>query len=97
MSSFYHRGDQGPISNHICRLLERIPPGTAVREIMMNGEDVSSVEEFVKYDKKTGLVYFTNKSNSTFVGVGERIDMIEFEFAAEGWEDGDYYWENQGE
>ncbi|MGM7634928.1 hypothetical protein [Bacillus sp. Hm123] len=71
------------MSNHICRLLEETPPGTAIRELMMNGEDISTVEEFVKYDRITGLAFFTNKSNSVFVAIAERIDMIEFEFAAE--------------
>ncbi|MRG87896.1 hypothetical protein [Salinibacillus xinjiangensis] len=62
----------------ICRLLEETPSGTAVKELMMNGEDVSGVEEFVRYDRKRGLAYFTNSSNSTFVAICERIDMIEF-------------------
>lgn len=66
------------MSNPICRLLEKVPPGTKVIELMMNGEDVSRVDTFMGYDKKTGLALFTNESNSTFVAIASRIDMIEF-------------------
>ncbi|MFB4167000.1 hypothetical protein [Virgibacillus sp. JSM 102003] len=66
------------MSNPLSELLSETPPGTAVRELMMNGEDVSGVETFVKYDEKTGLAYFSNSSGSTFVAIGDRIDMIEF-------------------
>ncbi|MFD1038774.1 hypothetical protein ACFQ3N_10280 [Virgibacillus byunsanensis] len=62
----------------LCKSLESTPAGTAVVELMMNGEDVSGVEEFVRYDRDTGLAYFTNKSNSTFVAICDKIDMIEF-------------------
>jgi hypothetical protein len=65
--------------NPLCELLEETPCGTPVVELMMNGEDVSRVETFERYDRKTGLVYFTNSDNSTFVAVCNRIDMIEFQ------------------
>ncbi|MBP1949316.1 hypothetical protein [Virgibacillus litoralis] len=64
--------------NPIKSLLAETPTGTAVQELMMNGEDISGVEKFVKYDKKRDLAYFSNSSGSTFIAVGERIDMIEF-------------------
>ncbi len=66
------------LTNPICLLLEQTPPGTLIQELMINGEDVSRVEEFVKYDRVTGLAFFTNKSNSVFVAIAEKIDMIEF-------------------
>lgn len=66
------------VTNPICQLLEQTPPGTLIQELMINGEDVSRVEEFVKYDRVTGLAFFTNKSNSVFVAIAEKIDMIEF-------------------
>ncbi|GEL76368.1 hypothetical protein [Tenuibacillus multivorans] len=62
----------------ICELLENIPPGTQIEEIMVNGEDVSKVEELMEFDPLTGLVYFTNSSNNTFVANCQKIDMIEF-------------------
>lgn len=71
------------MSNPICLLLEQTPPGTLIQELMINGEDCSRVEEFVKYDRITDLVYFTNKSNSVFVAIAEKIDMIEFAFKKE--------------
>jgi hypothetical protein len=58
--------------------LEQTPPGTLIQELMINGEDVSRVEEFVKYDRITGLAYFTNNTNSVFVAIADKIDMIEF-------------------
>ncbi|MFD1038776.1 hypothetical protein ACFQ3N_10290 [Virgibacillus byunsanensis] len=64
--------------NPICILLLETPPNTAVKELMMNGEDVSGVEKFVKYDSRRGLAYFTNSSGSTFVALCKKIDMIEF-------------------
>ncbi|QHS23735.1 hypothetical protein GWK91_12580 [Virgibacillus sp. MSP4-1] len=66
------------MSRELCKLLEETPSGTKIEELMMNGEDVSRVDEFLKYDKRRGLVYFTNKENSTFVAPCEKIDMIEF-------------------
>ncbi|SET23085.1 hypothetical protein SAMN05216389_10775 [Oceanobacillus limi] len=66
------------MNNPLCKLLEQVPEGTRVKELMMNGEDVSGVETFVEYDSVTGLAIFKNDSNSTFVAVAERIDMIEF-------------------
>lgn len=66
------------MSSPLCRLLRDTPTNTLVKELMINGEDVSGVQKFVKYDKARDLVYFTNNSGSTFVAIGERIDMIEF-------------------
>jgi hypothetical protein len=75
--------------NPLCDLLAETPAGTPVVELMMNGEDVSRVETFERYDRKTGLVYFTNSDNSTFVAVCDRIDMIEFEGNIVDWDDAD--------
>lgn len=66
------------LSNSLCKLLEKTPSGTPVNQILMKGEDWTGMDKFIKYDKKTGLAYFINKSNHTFVAVAERIDMIEF-------------------
>jgi hypothetical protein len=44
----------------------------------MKGEDWSGIEKFIKYDEKTGLAYFVNHSNRTFVAIAKRIDMMEF-------------------
>lgn len=65
----------------ICRLLEETPQGTLVDHIIMGGENITTFDIFVKYDRVTGLVHFMNKSNhNTFTAPGERIDMIEFVF-----------------
>ncbi len=41
-------------------VLSEAQPGTRVKELMMNGEDVSGVEVFESYDISTGLATFTN-------------------------------------
>ncbi|WP_279401477.1 hypothetical protein [Piscibacillus salipiscarius] len=46
--------------NPICMVLSEAQPGTRVKELMMNGEDVSGVEVFESYDISTGLATFTN-------------------------------------
>jgi len=66
------------LSSPLCNLLKKTPKNTLVKELMINGEDVSGVQKFVKYDKDRDLAYFVNNSGSTFVCIGERIDMIEF-------------------
>lgn len=66
------------LSSPLCKLLQVTPTNTLVKELMINGEDVSRVQKFVKYDKYRDLAYFTNNSGSTFICIGERIDMIEF-------------------
>ncbi|WP_047984320.1 hypothetical protein [Ornithinibacillus californiensis] len=66
-------------TNPICKVLEQTPSGTRVKELMMNGEDISTVDTFVKYDRLRGLVYFTNDDHHTFIAICDRIDMIEFD------------------
>ncbi|KKI91685.1 hypothetical protein WQ54_13265 [Bacillus sp. SA1-12] len=66
------------MSSPLSKLLQVTPTNTLVKELMINGEDVSRVQRFVKYDKFRDLAYFTNDSGSTFICIGERIDMIEF-------------------
>jgi len=66
------------LSNSLCKLLEHTPAGTSVNQLLIRGEDWTGMDKFIKYDKETGLAYFVNKSNRTFVAIAERIDMIEF-------------------
>lgn len=67
------------MSNYICQLLEKVRPGTTVNELKLNGKGIEGVKKFVKYDKVTGLAFFSNRSGSTFAAIGEKINSIEFE------------------
>jgi hypothetical protein len=66
------------LSNPIRQLLEQTSPDTLVKTLMINGKTVKDVQKFAKFDSLTGLAYFKQKSNSTFVVIVEKIDKLEF-------------------
>ncbi|MCI0763969.1 hypothetical protein [Bacillus sp. TL12] len=71
------------MSNSIRLLLKQTSPYTLVKELIINGKEVSGVEKFVKFDRLSGLAYFSKESNDIFVVICEKIDKIEFVSAAE--------------
>ncbi|MBC6974828.1 hypothetical protein H9I32_21275 [Bacillus sp. Xin] len=71
------------MSNSIRLLLKQASPYTLVKELIINGKEVSGVGKFVKFDRLSGLAYFSKESNDIFVVICEKIDKIEFVSAAE--------------
>lgn len=71
------------MSNSIRLLLKQASPYTLVKELIINGKEVSGVGKFVKFDRLSGLAYFSKESNGIFVVICEKIDKIEFVSAAE--------------
>lgn len=71
------------MSNSIRLLLKQASPYTLVKELIINGKEVSGVGKFVKFDRLSGLAYFSKESNDIFVVICEKIDKIEFVSTAE--------------
>ncbi|MEN1937388.1 hypothetical protein AAIE21_17825 [Paenibacillus sp. 102] len=71
------------MSNSIRFLLKQASPYTLVKELIINGKEVSGIGKFVKFDRLSGLAYFSKESNGIFVVICEKINKIEFASAAE--------------
>ncbi|MEI4605999.1 hypothetical protein WAG19_29955 [Bacillus cereus] len=70
-----HRGYDHKFSSPICNLFKKLTPGDDVDTLIIGGEP-HSVDAFVSFDEKTGLITFVKNNGAVFIVGYDQINAI---------------------